>query len=513
MYGMKQIFGFLFIGISLISTADAYDAVIEWGPCVTLTTSNSTVINWKAENSTTSKISYATEEYNKRTNRYDNSIFKTSEDGLFHVKLDNLKENTTYRYRIETSGDGDSLYNKFRTFPKKGSFKFIVYGDTRSQPPQFTQIERHKLVSDRISKEDDVSFVIHTGDLVNNGDNIRGWNEFFEAGSLMFSNTSIYPVLGNHEKNHTNYYDAFFVSDYYSFDCGNAHFTMLDSNDWADIDNETEWLNDDLSSSDGTWNFITFHHPPYSSDKKHFGGWENIRAYWENIFIKNDIDAVYNGHVHVYERYEKNGIQYLVLGCGGAPLYQLSEEKIPGYKNSLENTLGYARVTVEEDISVFEIIKVAEVSKDNGNVAYLYPKDTVFETFILRKDSMAEQTYLDVTANVNLPTVGVSLNRTELDYKNLVAGRKSEDLSVKVKNIGTEDVNIKVEVLGSDRTSHDFFEKSLYVNEYIYNPDRIISNLSFNGSADVVTWLEAPKDWNDLGRYESKLIFWSEVET
>jgi predicted phosphodiesterase len=280
-----------------------------------------------------------------------------------------------------TIGNRPTSDYTFRTFPANGSFTFIVYGDTREQTGSFTQMERHKLVSDRISEEDNVSFVIHTGDFVCFGYNLDGWNDFFNAGRAMLANTTIYPVLGNHEYNHTNYYDAFGVLEWYSFDCGNAHFTILDSNDWADMTGQTEWLRDDIDS-DATWKLVSFHHPPYSSDERHWGGWIHLRGYWEDIFINNSVDAVFNGHVHAYERYEENGLQYVILGCGGAPLYSLDEEKISGYQNSFEHTLGYARITIEGDNATMDVIKVADISKVDGNVT-LHPPNTIFETVVL----------------------------------------------------------------------------------------------------------------------------------
>jgi hypothetical protein len=104
---------------------------------------------------------------------------------------------------------------------------------------------------------------------------------------------------------------------------------------------------------------------------------------WEDIFIDNSVNAAFNGHVHAYERYEEKGIQYVVVGCGGAPLYPLAEAKIPGYQNSFEHTLGYVKITIEGVNATMNVIQVADVSEDNKEVTHIYPPNTVFETVAL----------------------------------------------------------------------------------------------------------------------------------
>ena len=239
---------------------------------------------------------------------------------LHHLVIRDLTPNTVYHYQLTVGNEamGDRI---FRTFSINDMFTFIVYGDTREQTGLFTQSQRHKLVSDRIAEEENISFVIHTGDFVCFGNDNDEWNDFFNAGRTMMADTTIYPVIGNHEDNHTNYYDAFGVPSWYSFNGGDAHFTILDSNDWAmpHMTDQTSWLKEDLKS-DTTWKFVSFHHLPYNSDERHFGGWINFRDCLWDILVNNSVDAVFNGHVHVYERYGENGIKYVVLGCGGAPL-------------------------------------------------------------------------------------------------------------------------------------------------------------------------------------------------
>jgi len=313
----------------------------------------------------------------------------TASDGtntqLRHIALSGLVPNTVYHYRV-LYGTESTADCHFRTFPTSGAFTFVVLSDTQDQLPLFSQSERFKLVADSIAAQPDVAFVLIAGDLVNDGSDLANWNRFFDAGRLMLANTTVYTALGNHEENDALYYDIFGLSEYYSFDCADAHFTVLDSNSWAwgDLSTQTAWLDSDLDTGK-TWKFVMFHYPLYTSDANHFGGWANLRAEWEGLFQTHGVDAVWNGQVHAYERYLENGIQYMVMGTGGGPLVPLATEKYDGYQNSLENSLAYAKVTVDPaaGTATVQIIRVADISPDNTQVTTLYAPETVFETIAL----------------------------------------------------------------------------------------------------------------------------------
>jgi 3',5'-cyclic AMP phosphodiesterase CpdA len=483
---------------------EASTAIPLWGPYITKTTETSATINWKTESAATGWLEYATDEYFTAHGEYSHAV-SGGKMQLHHVTIADLVPDTLYHYRLRINRVPTADHT-FRTFGSE-SFTFIVYGDTQAQPGSFTQMERHKLVADRIAEEEGVSFVIHTGDFVNSGSKLENWNDFFNAAREMLADTTIYPVLGNHELNHANYYDAFGVPGYYSFDYGNSHFTILDSNDWAQISTETAWLEDDLNC-DAIWKFAFFHHPPYSSDASHWGGWINFRSYWEDIFIKNGVNVVFNGHVHVYERYLENGIHYIVCGIGGGPLYYLAEEKYPGYQNSFENTLGYARVTVNAKQAVIEIIKVADVSQE---VTYIYPPNTIFETVVLGETLPSGSASVYVSGNVVTPTVGISLNRDSIDYGELTPGESSPEEVVGITNVGTSDVNVTLEIDSADDEAQDFYEQSLYLDGILYDLSTVITEIAIDTSEEVVTQLKVPSAWNKAGKQDAKFIFWAEA--
>ncbi|MBT8508660.1 hypothetical protein AZH53_09610 [Methanomicrobiaceae archaeon CYW5] len=364
----------------------AETVLFAWGPYLTGTTTTGTTVNVKTPEAAIVSVEYADDAYFSATGGYDRSA--TDETGalLHHVALADLSPGTLYHYRVVRDG-GTTADLHFSTLPESGPFTFIFYGDSQDQLPTFSQEERHKLVADRIADEEDVAFVIHSGDLVNDATLTTDWDRFFAAGGPMLGNLTIFPALGNHEQNATLYYDIFGMPEWYSFDCGGAHFTVLDSNEWAwpAMSEQTTWLTADLAGP-ADWNFVAFHQPPYSSSLKHYGGYLNVREQWEDILTAGGVDMVMNGDVHAYERYFESGIMYTVMGTGGGPSYLLlDEEKIEGYRNSLELTLGYARVTIDPQAgtATVDVVPVAEISPDGSEVAYLYPEGSVYDTFVL----------------------------------------------------------------------------------------------------------------------------------
>ena len=379
-----------------IEVASPYPTLL-WGPYLTGTTTAGTVVNVKTDMATAVTVEYATDTYYTANTAYDQSATDGATDTLHHVTLAGLAMDTLYHYRVVYDGQETSDFH-FRTFPASGPVTFIVYSDTQDQLPTFSQLERHKLVADRIAEEPDVLFVLNSGDLVNNAADLNDWDRYFAAGSMMMANTTVYPALGNHDDNDPNYFAAYGVPAYYSFDCGDGHVAVLDSNDWAwpDLPTQSAWLATDLQTAK-PFKFTSFHHPIYSSDSKHFGGWENLRQEWEDDFNNNGVLAVFNGHVHAYERLLVNDTNYFVAGIGGAPSYNLATPRYEASVNSLEYMIGYTRVTVDPSAgtATAEVIRVADVSTDLKTLTNIYPANTVFETVVM---TIAEPPVANFTA-------------------------------------------------------------------------------------------------------------------
>jgi hypothetical protein len=89
----------------------------------------------------------------------------------------------------------------------------------------------------------------------------------------------------------------------FSFDYGDVHWTVLDSNyyvDWTSPEPRA-WLERDLAGAAGaTWRFVSFHHPGFNSSKAHFAD-QRMRVI-APLLESGHVDLVFNGHVHNYQR-------------------------------------------------------------------------------------------------------------------------------------------------------------------------------------------------------------------
>lgn len=88
----------------------------------------------------------------------------------------------------------------------------------------------------------------------------------------------------------------------FSFEQGNAHWTVIDSNPYVDWSDSTlrAWLVKDLAASTATWRFVLFHHPGFNSSRAHYEQ-QQMRLI-APILEKGKVDIVFAGHVHNYQR-------------------------------------------------------------------------------------------------------------------------------------------------------------------------------------------------------------------
>jgi len=205
-----------------------------------------------------------------------------------------------------------------RTPAQGDSLTFMVLGDTR------TDHASHQSVVDKMLEMGPPLFYLHTGDLVEDGSNRSQWDTFLDIEGDLMAVATLYPCLGNHERNHPNYFDVLNPPGrWYSFDRGEAHFVCLQVDGYGDYGSgspQYEWLVSDLAGTSKPWKFVFFHIPPYSSGGH--GGDLNVRQALGPLFEQYGVAVVFNGHDHDYERSVAKGVTYIVTGGGGAPLYQ-----------------------------------------------------------------------------------------------------------------------------------------------------------------------------------------------
>ena len=134
---------------------------------------------------------------------------------------------------------------------------------------------------------------------------------------LLDAGVRFYAALGNHDNERNRFYRPFNMGGerYYTFAVRNVRFFVLDS-DSLDP-KQREWIETVLAASTDDWKICYFHHPLYSDGGRH-GSQVDLRVVLEPLFVKYDVNVVFSGHDHVYERIKpQKGITYFVAGSAG----------------------------------------------------------------------------------------------------------------------------------------------------------------------------------------------------
>ena len=267
-------------------------------------------------------------------------VAKSAKAGTMHeIPLTNLQPNTKYFYQVTcATADGKTVTSKPLTFATAvgptDAYSFCVIGDTQRNPAATSRVAK-------IMWERRPNFVIHVGDVVNDGEQKWQWTgDLFKSCEELLARVPIYPCLGNHEKNHPNYYKYFSLPKpeyYYSYTYGNAEFFVLDTNKSVAVDTEQyKWLAAALAKSTAKWKVCYHHHPCYSSDSDDYGNtWKGNTTFGAlkhkgliPLYEKHNVDMVLNGHIHLYERthpirggkVDPKGVVHVTSGGGGGNL-------------------------------------------------------------------------------------------------------------------------------------------------------------------------------------------------
>lgn len=275
---------------------------------------------------------------------------------VYHqVEVTGLDAGKHYDYDMNRYGV-DAIVH-FTTAPSgPAPFSFVVFGDTR------TRHEVHKRIVDLILRED-LAFVIHTGDLVNNGNNPGDWDKFFEIERDLLRAAAFYPMLGNHEREAPVYAKYFSFPggncQRYSFDFGDAHFAFMDTSDGTstpDFDDQVKWLQTDLSRNKRPLTFVSFHNPLYTVMESRRSSAAKLAERLEPVLLAGGVTAVFGGHDHNYQHHLKAGVHYIVAGGGGAPLYDGTP--IPEVTLKFVKTENYVRIRVEGSKAHVEAVDI-----------------------------------------------------------------------------------------------------------------------------------------------------------
>jgi hypothetical protein len=199
---------------------------------------------------------------------------------------------------------------------RPGSVKFAVIGDNGTgERPQY-EVGQQMTASHAKFRFD---LVIMLGDNMYGGQSAADFVRKFERpyAALLSAGVKFQASLGNHDRPQNVSYKPFGMNGqrYYTYVRNNVRFFALDTT--LMDPKQVIWLDAALRDAREEWKICYFHHPLYSNADRH-GSSIDLRILLEPIFVKYNVNVVFAGHDHVYERIKpQKGIYYFVSGAAG----------------------------------------------------------------------------------------------------------------------------------------------------------------------------------------------------
>jgi 3',5'-cyclic AMP phosphodiesterase CpdA len=281
------------------------------------------------------------------------------------VEFKGLLPETLYAYRV---GDGAnwSEWFQFRTASRQRKpFKFIYFGDAQNE------LKSHwsRVVRQAYKHASDARFIVHAGDLINTYNRDADSGEWFYAAGWINGMLPSIVAAGNHEygadelgaRNLSAHWRPQFAlpqhgpegleESVYYIDYQGVRIVVLNSNE--QLEAQVAWLDGVLGDNPQNWTVLTFHHPVFSSADGRDN--QELRALWQPIIDRHEVDLVLQGHDHTYARSRnvRNGMSVRDDRSGTVYVVSVSGPKM--YESSVHPLMR----RIAEDTQLYQVIEIA----------------------------------------------------------------------------------------------------------------------------------------------------------
>ncbi|CAG8548059.1 5610_t:CDS:1 [Paraglomus occultum] len=277
---------------------------------------------------------------------------------VYKATIGPLRNVDTYRYEITYSKNNDNIIlvaqysfpffpsipssNKTRQGRKKDKHKLsypiniFAFSDN-----QFGLRVFNELVESAAARHKQPHYILHAGDAVQEYKNLQQWQtDFYDplTASYLGQQAPLIYAHGNHDYDPDLEYTYTGKALWYSFKMANSWWIVLDSN--MDDMKQDEWLENELASAESQsadFRVVIVHIPPFleywdpdswhEKGEKHWG--EFVRTRFVPLFRKYKVDLVISGHQHNYQRGDRDGITYAIIGGAGG---SLDYDRVENYK-------------------------------------------------------------------------------------------------------------------------------------------------------------------------------------
>ena len=275
-------------------------------------------------------------------------------------------------WAADTSSTAGLLSQPGPTFtiaaPEHG-WTLIAYGDMRFTDPANTEdtnpVVRRTLIARMVEEKPDV--LLLSGDVPLSGGVANDYAVFRqETAAWRTAGLRVFPAMGNHElygpakncpesclENWWNEFPELKGRRWYSVRFGEAYCITVDSNlDLTPGSVQSAWVAKQLEGmpKETKYVFVSLHHPPMADpvvgDPSH-----NVRPNENALARQLEAAAqrtkakivVIAGHIHAYQRFQRNGVIYLVSGGGGAKQYKIQRSPGDLYQDNVFPNFHYVK--------------------------------------------------------------------------------------------------------------------------------------------------------------------------
>lgn len=287
------------------------------------------------------------------------------DESTYHwVRLKNLKPSTKYYYTVGNDELRSEEFSFVTESEESKKFSFLVITDHQKgypcHNPDYSMVG--EMLKAALKKHPEVKFIFTVGDNCDNGQNDLQWNGMFEGLKGVIESVPYMMTTGNHDNRgfityfpeptgkfyleHADFFDFQFENAYplngpdgftgenYSFDYGDAHFTVMGINAPEKV---SQWAYEDIKASDRIWKIGSYHFPiyPVMPEGQNDDGYPWLRKPIE----QGRLDLLFAGHEHSFARtfptvndelFDKpsQGTIHYIAGNGGGNIYHSNCQKV-----------------------------------------------------------------------------------------------------------------------------------------------------------------------------------------
>lgn len=220
--------------------------------------------------------------------------------------------------------------------------------------------------------------ILHGGDITYDTGIFDSWNRLMSTMAPLSLQAPLHFLVGNHEYESQDeisvQYDRLFSGQgepgvrerSFAISYGGVRFLGLSiARNFGEMDAaQFSWLDGELERASADPNIreiVVAYHRPSFTFSKYFHSDPATRDALHERFVRHGVRLVLSGHVHAYERFDVDGVVYIVDGGGGALTYNPDErlDRVRELRPEEESMRKYS--SRSHGVSVFDFLESGEL--------------------------------------------------------------------------------------------------------------------------------------------------------